>query len=185
MKKRLLASGFVVVLILFAIIAYHRFQVQTKGAFYALFPIFTWVTVDQPILFNHIHHKEVAHLNCTFCHRYVENHRAAGIPNIELCQACHSSDAISKRPEALKVVEYVKSGKKIPWQRMYRLPKHVVFPHWIHIQNNVDCSTCHGLTGTSERPVKMRDSYRNYMEWCMDCHERRGASIDCYTCHSS
>ena len=27
---------------------------------------------------------------------------------------CHSSDAISKRPEALKVVEYVKAGKRDP-----------------------------------------------------------------------
>jgi hypothetical protein len=31
--------------------------------------------------------------------------------------------------------------------------------------------------------VKMVD--RNYMEWCIDCHENRGASTDCYTCHSS
>jgi hypothetical protein len=26
---------------------------------------------------------------------------------------------------------------------------------------------------------------RNYMDWCIDCHKKRGASIDCYTCHSS
>jgi hypothetical protein len=26
---------------------------------------------------------------------------------------------------------------------------------------------------------------RNYMEWCLDCHKKRGADIDCYTCHSS
>jgi hypothetical protein len=41
--------------------------------------------VDQPILFNHIHHKEVAHLNCTFCHRFVERYRVAGIPKYR-CQ---------------------------------------------------------------------------------------------------
>jgi c(7)-type cytochrome triheme protein len=122
-------------------------------------------------------------LNCTFCHRYVENHRVAGIPNIETCRACHSTDAMSKRLQALKVVSYVQSGKEIPWKRMYELPRHVVFPHWIHIRSNVDCSTCHGLTGTSERPVKMVD--RDYMEWCMDCHEKRKVSVDCYTCHSS
>ena len=90
---------------------------------------------------------------------------------------------MSKRPEALKVVEYVKAGKEIPWQRMYELPEFVVFPHWIHIQSGVDCSICHGLTGVKERPVKMVD--RNYMEWCLDCHKKRGADIDCYTCHSS
>ena len=173
----------IVIVLLLAIVAYYRFRVQTKNIFFAIFPIFSWVSVDQSILFNHIHHKEVAHLNCTFCHRYVERYRVAGVPNIELCQACHSSDAISKRPEALKVVEYVKAGREIPWQRMYELPSFVVFPHWIHIQSGVDCSICHGLTGLKDRPVKMVD--RNYMEWCMDCHKKRGADIDCYTCHSS
>ena len=182
--KRFFGIFFVIVLVLLlAIVAYHRYQVKTKSIFYAIFPIYTWVSVDQPILFNHIHHKEAANLNCTFCHRYVERYRVAGIPNIELCRACHSTDAMSKRPEALKVVKYVQADKEIPWQRMYELPRHVVFPHWIHIQSNVDCSICHGLTGLKERPVKMVD--RNYMEWCMDCHKKRGADIDCYTCHSS
>jgi hypothetical protein len=182
--RRWISLFVVIVIVLFlAIVAYYRFRVQTKNIFFAIFPIFSWVSVDQSILFNHIHHKEVAHLNCTFCHRYVERYRVAGVPNIELCQACHSSDAISKRPEALKVVEYVKAGREIPWQRMYELPSFVVFPHWIHIQSGVDCSICHGLTGLKDRPVKMVD--RNYMEWCMDCHKKRGADIDCYTCHSS
>ena len=173
----------IVLILLLAIVSYHRFQVQTKTIFFSIFPIFSSKSIDQPILFNHIHHKEAAHLNCFFCHRYVERYRAAGIPNIELCRACHASDAISKRPEALKVVEYVKAGKEIPWQRMYELPSFVVFPHWIHIQSGVDCSICHGLTGLKDRPTKMVD--RNYMEWCVDCHQKRRADIDCYTCHSS
>ena len=156
---------------------------RQKACFYTLFPIFARVSVEQPVRFNHIHHKEVAKLNCTFCHLHVENNRVAGIPNIELCKACHSSDAISKRPEALKVVGYVKNGKPIPWKRMYQLPAFVVFPHWIHVRNGIDCSTCHGVTGVSETPVKMVD--RIFMEWCIACHEKRGAGTDCYTCHSS
>lgn len=169
--------------LLLATIAYYRFRPQTLGIFYSIFPIFSKVSIDQPVRFNHIHHKEVAKLNCSFCHRYVERERVAGLPNIEICQACHSSDAMSKRPEALKVVKYVQERKRIPWQRMYELPPFVVFPHWIHIQSKVDCSICHGLTGVSDRPVKMVD--RDYMEWCIACHEKRGASTDCYTCHSN
>jgi len=183
MKKKIYFSILILLLPLLATIAYYRFRPQTFGVFYSIFPIFTEVSVHQPIRFNHIHHKEVAKLNCTFCHRYVEEYRTAGIPNIEICRACHLTDAISKRPEALKVVEYVKAERKIPWQRMYELPAFVVFPHWIHIQSNIDCSTCHGVTGTTEIPVKMVD--RDYMEWCIDCHEKRGADTDCYTCHSS
>ena len=173
----------VVLILLIATIAWHRFRVPTKSLLFSLFPILRSEPVDQPVRFNHIHHKEVAHLNCFFCHQHVREHRAAGIPNIELCRVCHSSDAISKRPEAIKVFGYVKEGKQIPWQRMYELPAFVVFPHWVHIKNNVDCSTCHGITGTSDTPMRMVD--RDYMEWCVDCHKKRGASTDCYACHSS
>jgi hypothetical protein len=173
----------IALILLLATIAFHGFQYETKKAFFSIFPIFAWKSVDQPILFNHLIHKEKVNLNCTFCHRYVEGYRAAGIPNIEICRICHSSEVFSKRPEALKVFEYVKAGKEIPWVRMYELPKFVVFPHWIHIQSGVDCAICHGFTGVRERPVKMVD--RDYMEWCVDCHKKRGADIDCYTCHSS
>ena len=183
MKKKFGIALAVVLILLLVIVAWFRFRVQTKGLLYSIFPILTWVPVDQPILFNHIHHKEVAKLDCSFCHRYADRDRVAGIPNIELCQACHSSDAISKRPEAIKVFGYVKEGKQIPWQRMYALPSFVVFPHWIHIKNSIDCSTCHGITGTSDTPMRMVD--RDYMEWCVDCHKKRGASTDCYACHSS
>jgi c(7)-type cytochrome triheme protein len=182
-KRRLGILVAILLILLLTTIAYHRFRVQTKRLLYSTLPLSTWIAVDQPIRFNHLHHREVAKLNCTFCHRFAERERIAGIPNIEICRACHSTDAVSKRPEALKVVEYVKQGKRIPWIRMYELPPFVVFPHWIHVQSGIDCSICHGLTGAKERPVKMVD--RNYMEWCLDCHRKRGASDDCYACHSS
>jgi hypothetical protein len=182
MKKIGILAAVVLVLLL-ATIAWFRFRVPMKSLVFSLFPILKSESVDQPIRFDHIHHKEVAKLNCFFCHRFVREYRAAGIPNIEICRVCHSSDAVSKRPEALKVVEYVKAGRTIPWNRMYELPKFVVFPHWIHIESNIDCSTCHGVTGVSDIPVRMVD--RMYMEWCVDCHKKRGASTDCYTCHSS
>ena len=182
MKKIGILAAVVLVLLL-ATIAWFRFRVPMKSLVFSVFPILKSESVDQPIRFDHIHHKEVAKLNCFFCHRFVREYRAAGIPNIEICRVCHSSDAVSKRPEALKVVEYVKAGRTIPWNRMYELPKFVVFPHWIHIESNIDCSTCHGVTGVSDIPVRMVD--RMYMEWCVDCHKKRGASTDCYTCHSS
>jgi hypothetical protein len=183
MKRFFSLSILIVLILLLATIAFHRFQYETKKVFFSIFPIFAWKSVDQPILFNHLIHKEKVNLNCAFCHRYVEGYRAAGIPNIEICRICHSSEAFSKRPQALKVFEYVKAGKTIPWVRMYELPKFVVFPHWIHIRSGVDCAVCHGLTGLGERPIKMVD--RDYMDWCLHCHKKRGADTDCYTCHSS
>jgi hypothetical protein len=183
MRRKLTCLAVIVCVLLVGVIAFHRFEVKTKKLFYGVFPIFAWASVDQPIVFNHLRHRDTAKLSCTFCHRHVEGYRSASIPNIDLCRACHSTDAVSKRPQAIKVMGYVQSGKDIPWKRMYELPPHVVFPHWIHIQSQIDCSVCHGLTGTTERPIKMVD--RNYMAWCMDCHTKRGASVDCYTCHSS
>lgn len=182
MKKICFLVGVLLILLL-ATIAWHRFRVPMTSLIFSIFPILRSESIDQPIRFNHIRHKEVARLNCYFCHPHVKEHRVAGIPNIELCRVCHSSDATSERPEALKVVEYVKAGKKIPWNRMYELPKFVVFPHWIHIESQIDCATCHGLTGISDIPVRMVD--RMYMEWCVDCHKKREASTDCYACHSS
>lgn len=183
MRKAIILLIVVILLSLLAMVAYHRFPVQTKRTFFSVFPIFAWVSVDQPVLFNHILHTQTLNLNCTFCHRYVERYRSAGLPNIELCKTCHATDAMSKKPEALKVVRYVQEGKEIPWKKMYDLPRFAVFPHWIHVQSDVDCSVCHGLTSKKERPVKMVD--RNYMDWCMDCHKKRGADNDCYACHSS
>ena len=181
--KKIVSLVAIVLILLVVTVAWHRFRVPTKSLIFSLFPILRSEPVDQPVRFDHIHHKEVARLNCFFCHRYVREHRVAGIPNIDLCRVCHSSDAISKRPEALKVVQYVTAGRRIPWNRMYELPQFVVFPHWIHIRSQVDCSTCHGLTGISDVPVRMVD--RLYMEWCVDCHKKRGADTDCYGCHSS
>lgn len=183
MKKKITIAALVFGMILFGIIAYHGYEVYTKRVFFGVFPLFAWVAVDQPIVFNHYHHKEVVKLNCAFCHKHAERYRAAGIPNIEVCRACHATDALCKRPQALKVMEYVQAAKEIPWKRMYKLPEHVVFPHWIHVQNQIECSVCHGFTGVKERPLKMVD--RNYMAWCMDCHAKRGGSTDCYACHSS
>jgi hypothetical protein len=183
MKKKIAFLLAVVLVILVATIAWHRFRVPTKSLFFSIFPILRSEFVDQPVRYNHLIHKKVGNLNCNFCHRYAGDYRAAGIPNIELCRACHSTDAISKKPEALKVVDYVKTGRKIPWGRMYKLPEFVVFPHWIHIKKDIDCSTCHGVTGVSDLPLRMVD--RNYMDWCMDCHKKRGADTDCYACPSS
>ena len=183
MKRFFCLVGIIALILLLAIIAFHGYRYETKKVFFAIFPIFASKPVDQPIVFNHLIHKEKVNLSCTFCHRYAGSYRSSGIPNIEICGMCHSTPAFSKRPEAIKVYEYVKATRQIPWVRMYELPGFVVFPHWIHIQSGVDCSICHGVTGLKERPVRMVD--RNTMEWCIHCHQERGADTECYTCHSS
>jgi len=86
----------------------------------------------------------------------------AGNSHIELCQACHSTDAISKRPQALKVVEYVKAGKNDSMASGCMNFAFVVFPHWVHIPGKVDADLPWSY-GTSERRQD-GGGYRNYMD---------------------
>ena len=55
--------------------------------------------ISQPIEYNHKIHIEVAELSCNDCHINVEKMSIATIPNIEMCQDCHSDEPISESPE--------------------------------------------------------------------------------------
>jgi hypothetical protein len=83
MKKFLPPFIAIVPALLLAIVAYDHFQVKTKSIFFSIFPIFSWKSVDQPILFNHIIHKdkEKVNLNCALCHRYVEGWKKKRLKN--------------------------------------------------------------------------------------------------------
>ena len=96
MKKGLKWFITIAVISLLGTIAYHRFQVETKSVFFFLFPFLRSAPVDQPIRFNHIHHKEVAKLNCTFCHRYVE--RTTGSQEFQISNSVRP--AIQAMPSA-------------------------------------------------------------------------------------
>ena len=54
-----------VLILLLATVAWHRFRVPMKSLIFSIFPILKSEYVDQPIRFNHIHHKEVARLSQT------------------------------------------------------------------------------------------------------------------------
>lgn len=132
----------------------------------------------QPIAFSHAPHTE-NQIACVFCHEFVEDHAAAGIPRTELCGSCHS--AMPQETEATrKLMEFVESEKQIPWVRVFEVPQYVRFPHKWHVRAGVSCEECHEGVGeslTTSRRIDIK------MAWCMDCHEERKASIDCVTCH--
>jgi hypothetical protein len=133
----------------------------------------------QPIAFSHKLHAGDNAINCLFCHRYASKSQVAGIPAVATCRACHLYIS-PEAPEIKKLMLYWKNKKAIPWVRVYGLPDHVYFPHMMHIRAGLVCSTCHGQVPSMERITR---SASLKMGWCLGCHRRRNASIDCWTCH--
>jgi Cytochrome c7 and related cytochrome c len=159
-----------------------------------------WVSGDirQPIAFPHKTHVALS-LPCTTCHQRAEKDVVAGRPPTALCLGCHAGGD-SKSAEIIK--QYGESGKEIPWQRVWRLPPHVFFPHRAHVVvAKIKCQTCHGpmesLTKPPETPLKTLA-----MNDCIACHEShektmaakvttaqaqtmtgRSLLTDCNTCH--
>jgi hypothetical protein len=133
----------------------------------------------QPIAFSHKLHAGINGIQCLFCHRYAPVSPVAGIPAVATCRACHlyiSPDA----PEIKKLMAYWDKKQAISWVRVYGVPDHVYFPHMMHIRAGLECAACHGKVASMERITR---SASLKMGWCLNCHRRRNASIDCWTCH--
>jgi hypothetical protein len=132
----------------------------------------------QPIAFPHARHTE-NQIDCAFCHEYADRQASAGLPRTELCGSCHSAMS-QDSPETQKLMEYVDKGEEIPWVRLYKLPQYSYFPHKWHVRAGLECKECHGDIGETTVAVRRVDLQ---MSWCISCHEKKGAPVDCVTCH--
>lgn len=139
-----------------------------------------WGGVKQPISFNHQTHAENG-LECLDCHPYFEERASSGKPSLETCAGCHEEPQGESKAER-EIVEYVKSGKEVEWQRLYRVPEDVYFSHKRHVvMGEIECNICHGDIGTSSSPPSK--SQKIAMKNCMKCHEEKEADNDCIACH--
>jgi hypothetical protein len=103
----------------------------------------------------------------------------ASIPSAELCAGCHLV-VRPNSPEVQKLMTYANNQEPIPWVRVYGVPEFVYFSHRVHIAAQVGCESCHGNVASMDR---IGSAQPLTMGWCLDCHNRRGASTDCWTCH--
>lgn len=133
----------------------------------------------QPIPFSHHVHADVKGISCFFCHPYASISANAGIPSVEKCLLCHKGIASNFEP-IRAISQYYARGKGIPWVRTTVVPDFVRFSHQAHISAGHDCSECHGDVKAMDRikPVKTIN-----MDFCISCHRKNGASVDCYICH--
>lgn len=135
---------------------------------WGLFGLRTEAEVKQPIAFPHKTHIEL-NLQCTSCHERAEKEAVAGRPPTELCLGCHGGGDGSGE---IKKVQAFEKGGEIPWVRVWRLPRHVFFPHRTHVVvAKVRCQTCHGPMETLDRPPA-RPLRTLRMDDCIACHEQ-------------
>lgn len=136
---------------------------------------------EQPIPFSHKTHVG-AGVKCLDCHTIKAPGDHAGFPAESTCMGCHS--AIRKESPAIqKLAAYAQEKKRVPWVRIYKLPKTVYFSHEVHHkQAGVECEACHGAV--RERDVLGQEK-SIFMAECMSCHDRKKASNKCDLCHDS
>lgn len=133
----------------------------------------------QPIEFSHKIHAGKYEMACLYCHSYANRSPYAGIPSVQRCMGCHKITAANK-PEVKKIHEYWNKKEPIPWIKVYKLPDFAYFTHRRHVNNKINCKTCHGEVEKMER-IQRVSSLK--MGWCVKCHKENNASRDCLVCH--
>lgn len=140
--------------------------------------------LQQPISFNHKKHTQ-NNVPCTYCHRYYQTSRTAGIPGKAVCRTCHE-DVIYLTAEKEKIRNYLSGPSPIPWQQVYRAASHVFFSHRLHVvSGGLACENCHGKVAEMDQPLT-EQTVPLKMQTCISCHEKV-SSIDnpyeCIRCH--
>ncbi|MCF6191945.1 MAG: cytochrome c family protein [Candidatus Hydrothermae bacterium] len=136
-------------------------------------------TGGQPIKFNHASHVLKAGMQCQYCHMYADRSTVAGLPTIQKCMGCHKY-VKPESPEIQKLAQYWENRQPIVWRKVHDLPDFVYFNHSRHIKRGVQCEQCHGNVGEMTVAVKQAPLT---MGWCVTCHRRNRAPLDCWTCH--
>jgi len=136
----------------------------------------------QPIAFPHNIHARDNQIDCQFCHFSAERSPSAGIPPVSTCMGCHQFVSGTENPEQVELLRGFSSrGEAIPWNRIYKVPDHVQFPHMRHVSAGLECQECHGPV--EETGVLEEVAQPLTMGWCLNCHIEQGAVRDCTVCH--
>jgi hypothetical protein len=142
----------------------------------------------QPIRFPHTVHAGQLKMNCLYCHYAANKSPDPGLPSMETCMGCHNligNTGNNKRPEIVKLANYYKDGKPVPWVRIHKVPEYVHFPHMRHVNAGVQCQTCHG---DIQNMAQVSQANSLNMGWCVSCHIGQSnppfkARYDCAVCH--
>ncbi|MBI3794736.1 MAG: cytochrome c3 family protein [Nitrospinae bacterium] len=152
------------------------------GGYFYHAPIFTpgKFAPKQPFTYSHKLHAGDLGINCQYCHIYARKAEFAGVPPFSKCMNCHQNLTIDK-PSIKEIQKAYDAQNMGNWIRVYNLPDHVWFNHKRHIAKEIECKKCHGAVETMEINAQ-NQIFR--MGFCLDCHQERKVSTDCWTCHT-
>ena len=151
------------------------------AAFSAVYGRASAAKTRQPVAFNHRKHVKDLELACSTCHQFYEKETFSGLPDADVCGACHSEPQ-GKGAEEARLVKILKTGGSPQWVPLFRQPAHLFYSHRRHVVvAKIQCQVCHGsIAETTTPPETVR---KLKMQDCLDCHAREGVSTDCTACH--
>jgi hypothetical protein len=133
------------------------------------------------IEFNHRKHVVENEISCETCHLFVADETFSGLPDGDICSSCHA-EALGKSAEETKLLALLAAGTPLEWKRLFLQPAHVFYSHRRHVAvARIECPVCHQDVGRSAAPPAAVRKLR--MEDCIACHEAKGLSAHCTTCH--
>jgi hypothetical protein len=109
----------------------------------------------------------------------VKTAERAGFPDPQRCMVCHRAVKAGS-PDIARLAAMEQGQKLTPAARAYRVPDFVFFSHARHGKAGTSCQTCHGAV--MEKDVVEREVTLN-MQFCVDCHKAKSATIACNACH--
>jgi len=133
----------------------------------------------QPLPFSHKQHAGALKLACKMCHPNPDPGETMTIAKPAACMQCHST-VKTESPHIQKLAEAAKSGRDIPWVRIYGIPGFVFFSHRAHLEKGNTCDECHGDVASRDQLSVERDLS---MGGCQKCHTATKAGLDCGYCH--
>lgn len=147
-------------------------------------------TPEQPIKFSHKLHAGDMEIDCQYCHVGVEKGRHALVPSVNTCMNCHTY-ARTDKPEIVKLTKLYEEGKPVLWKRIHKVPEYAYFNHSVHVNNGIECESCHGNVAEQEVLGQVKGFT---MGNCLQCHrnphedlsyleEVKNGPENCYACH--
>lgn len=134
---------------------------------------------EQPIPFSHKIHAGDNQIPCLYCHINADKGRVATVPSLNICMNCHSVVKIDS-PYIQKLKEHYEKNEPVEWVKVFDQPDFVYFNHRAHLAKGTACETCHGDVKNMTR-IEQVETLN--MGFCIDCHRKKEAAIDCYVCH--